>query len=424
MKKLLLFFIIISLYSSVSIAETCSGTSISTSCTTLCENININDLFSVDNNNVPQCSAAGSPSQPNKCDNCTSECDPSKNAKSDESDTTCVCKSDYYMVNGTNYTDDPSTATACYACTGIQTSGLSNCTCSGGTAAPICNYNINYNVNGGSGTMTSTICKHAKDCSISTNSFTKTGYNFSRWNTKDDGSGTSPSSPIKQTFPDSTVTLYAIWAPNTITISYSPGSGAEKSNANNTTCKYDADCTAPNPTNNYYKTGYTFAGWECKKQGGTDSCDEITNVNDINSSGEVSAGKSIKNANKGSSDGQTNGITLTAQWIPCAAGNYIDKTATDPSKQCKICEKGWYCEGDGYRRVCPRAMTTVCNTNNKNNEKFFNDTCTTTPTTDMGAKTKKACALVKGSKICDSRDVCYEFPDKTLIYWKADRPKP
>ena len=68
---------------------------------------------------------------------------------------------------------------------------------------------------------------HTYDISkaLTNNAFTKTGYTFSHWNTKSDGSGTSYSNmqSVKNltTSPGGTVTLYAQWTVNTYKITVS-----------------------------------------------------------------------------------------------------------------------------------------------------------------------------------------------------------
>jgi uncharacterized repeat protein (TIGR02543 family) len=52
-------------------------------------------------------------------------------------------------------------------------------------------YSIDYNSNGGSGTMSTTSWVYPGPATISTNSFTRPGYIFSGWNTAANGSGTS-----------------------------------------------------------------------------------------------------------------------------------------------------------------------------------------------------------------------------------------
>ena len=64
-----------------------------------------------------------------------------------------------------------------------------------------------------------------------------------------------------------TVTVYALWKPNTYTISYN-GNGATGGNAANTTATYDQSVTIA--SNGYTKTGYTFAGWTTKSDGSDD----------------------------------------------------------------------------------------------------------------------------------------------------------
>ena len=77
---------------------------------------------------------------------------------------------------------------------------------------------VKYNVNGGSGSISSQTKTYGKTLTLTTSKPTRTGYTFVNWNTKADGSGTSYASGGSYTA-NSDVTLYAQWTPiyNTIT---------------------------------------------------------------------------------------------------------------------------------------------------------------------------------------------------------------
>jgi len=77
-------------------------------------------------------------------------------------------------------------------------------------------YKVQFNANGGSGSMDAQSFTYGKAKTLTTNSFTRTGYTFAGWNTKADGTGTSYSD--KQSVSNltatqnGTVTLYAKWS--------------------------------------------------------------------------------------------------------------------------------------------------------------------------------------------------------------------
>ena len=77
-------------------------------------------------------------------------------------------------------------------------------------------YKISYDANGGSGTMSDKPCVTGKkdECELTANSFTKTGYTFTGWNTEADGSGTGYTDGETFTYPTIGDTkLYAQWEP-------------------------------------------------------------------------------------------------------------------------------------------------------------------------------------------------------------------
>lgn len=123
-------------------------------------------------------------------------------------------------------------------------------------------YTVSYNANGGSGAPSSQTKWKDQTLTLSSTKPTRTGYTFSKWNTKSDGSGTSYNAGSNYTA-NSGATLYAIWTPYTHTISYNANGG---SNApSNQTKKYGStiDITSSKPT----RIGYTFLYWNTESNG-------------------------------------------------------------------------------------------------------------------------------------------------------------
>lgn len=71
-------------------------------------------------------------------------------------------------------------------------------------------YTVTFDANGGSGTMQSQIFRPGSMQALTANAFTREGYNFTNWNTKADGSGTSYSDGQQITIVKD-MTLYAQW---------------------------------------------------------------------------------------------------------------------------------------------------------------------------------------------------------------------
>jgi len=120
-------------------------------------------------------------------------------------------------------------------------------------------YSVKYNANGGSGTMSNSSHTYGTAKALTANAFTKTGYTFNGWNTKDDGSGTAyaNSASVKNLATSGTVTLYAQWKLVNYTITYNLNSGTQGSGAVTSYNVTTATFNLPTPT----RTGYTFGGW-------------------------------------------------------------------------------------------------------------------------------------------------------------------
>ena len=140
--------------------------------------------------------------------------------------------------------------------------------CEEGVTPPSSTYTLSYDENGGSGSAMSD--QVGTTLTVAANSFTApTGYAFQKWNTAMNGGGTDYSAGNSITLTED-VTLYAIWQPQTYTVTLNPGSGS--GGTANVTAIFDA--AMPNisvPT----CSGYTFAGYFTGENGtGTQYYDE------------------------------------------------------------------------------------------------------------------------------------------------------
>ena len=127
-------------------------------------------------------------------------------------------------------------------------------------------YKVVFNNNGGSGSMDTITCTYDKDCTLTKNTFTKTGYTFAGWSKTSDGEiEYTNNETVKNLATSGNITLYAKWTANTYTITYNANGGS--GTMNKTTCTYDTNCTLA--ANSFAKTGYTFASWTKDSTTGT-----------------------------------------------------------------------------------------------------------------------------------------------------------
>lgn len=76
-------------------------------------------------------------------------------------------------------------------------------------------YTVTYNPNGGTGAMDPGTVKSGEDYTVEGNEFTKTGYKFTGWNTRQDGTGTGYSENATIAEVRENITLYAQWKQTT-----------------------------------------------------------------------------------------------------------------------------------------------------------------------------------------------------------------
>ena len=76
-------------------------------------------------------------------------------------------------------------------------------------------YTVTYDSNGGSGSIAADTVYYGSSYTTKSNSFKRTGYSFSGWNTKSDGKGTSYNAESSISNISADITLYAQWTANT-----------------------------------------------------------------------------------------------------------------------------------------------------------------------------------------------------------------
>ncbi|WP_302804849.1 InlB B-repeat-containing protein, partial [Eubacterium callanderi] len=131
-------------------------------------------------------------------------------------------------------------------------------------------YSIQFDGNtADGGSMADQTMTYDEAASLASNSYTKTGYTFTGWNTQADGSGTAygDGENVKNltTVDGETVPLYAQWRANKYSIQFE-GNTADGGSMADQAMTYDE--AASLERNSYTKTGYTFTGWNTQADGG------------------------------------------------------------------------------------------------------------------------------------------------------------
>ncbi len=132
-------------------------------------------------------------------------------------------------------------------------------------------YSIQYNSNGGDGSISNQEVKYDEDVILALNTFTRDKYEFSAWCTNQSGTGTcyEEGSVVSNlsSVDESVVTLYAKWEHITKTISYYANNGTD----NNLIRTINLGSNYKIESNTFTKIGYKFSKWNTKEDGtGTD----------------------------------------------------------------------------------------------------------------------------------------------------------
>ena len=145
------------------------------------------------------------------------------------------------------------------------------------------NYNVKFDGNtADGGSMADQAMTYDEAASLERNSYTKTGYTFTGWNTQADGGGTvyGDGENVKNltTVDGEVVKLYAQWRPNKYSVQFD-GNTADGGSMGDQAMTYDE--AADLELNSYTKTGYTYKGWNTQPDGsGTAYTDgeEVSNL--------------------------------------------------------------------------------------------------------------------------------------------------
>lgn len=169
-------------------------------------------------------------------------------------------------------------------------------------------YTVEFNANGGKGTMTNQVFTYDVAKALRANVYTRTGYTFVGWSTDANyvvksedatssasttgsasSSGTTSSTGTTEgnsqnttgaklykdkeevsnlaITPNGTITLYAIWTKNKYTVIYNPNAPTETTTGSMENSKYEYNTTARLSENEYQRIGYTFKNWNTKPDG-------------------------------------------------------------------------------------------------------------------------------------------------------------
>lgn len=130
-------------------------------------------------------------------------------------------------------------------------------------------YIVEYNANGGEGSVESQSFTYTDSVTLRDNAFTKTGYHFAGWALSADGEaeyeGAQSGIAALTTEADGVVTLYAVWEKNTYTVTFDKNDAAAEGAMTAQSFKYD-EAQALTAIG-YTKEGYTFTGWNTLADG-------------------------------------------------------------------------------------------------------------------------------------------------------------
>ena len=134
-------------------------------------------------------------------------------------------------------------------------------------------YTVNYDANGGTGSMPASTLTYDRPQALPAIGFTKAGYSFAGWNTQKDGTGKSFTD--KQTVADllthenAVGTLYAQWTPTppVITVVFHSNDGGTDETVKRVWASNNLDMKAIGLPDGWTRKGFVFHGWNLAADG-------------------------------------------------------------------------------------------------------------------------------------------------------------
>ena len=208
-------------------------------------------------------------------------------------------------------------------------------------------YNIKFNANGGSGTMSNQNVTYDISTTLKENTFTKTGYIFDKWNTNSDGSGTNYTDKQEifnlTTIANETINLYAQYKPITYSIKFNSNGGT--GTMSNQTITYDISTALNN--NTFTKEGYSFVKWNTNSDGsGTNFTNKQEILNLTTTNNQIINLYAIWNANTYQINYYANGGSGTMDTQSYDYGTSINLTNNNFTRDGYIFNK-WNTKADG-----------------------------------------------------------------------------
>ena len=150
------------------------------------------------------------------------------------------------------------------------------------------NYQVQYNANGGTGSMANTSHVYGTSSNLRANSFSRSGYTFTGWNTREDGTGTALANNASISTLTATnngiVQLYAQWGEATYTVVFNLNGGtAQSGDFSNMVCARNTNYSLP--TGNIVSDGLIFTGWCLSSSAGTVDYEPGATINNLGAAG-------------------------------------------------------------------------------------------------------------------------------------------
>lgn len=175
------------------------------------------------------------------------------------------------------------------------------------------NYTVKFDANGGTGTMANEGMTFDAEKTLTANSYSRTGYSFTGWNTKPDGSGTTyrDGQSVKNFTSQNgaNVTLYAQWKANEYTLTIDPNGGfiggSDKATALSPKLVFGKGNWHVISSELPKRTGYKLVGFYDAKTGG----DQVFDANGLAVKGDYWTDAGSKGSYQHPAD-----LTVYARW--------------------------------------------------------------------------------------------------------------
>ena len=222
-------------------------------------------------------------------------------------------------------------------------------------------YTVKFDKNGGTGTTANASCTYDANCKLTSNGYSRTGYNFLGWSKTETGAVSyTNGQTVKNLATSGTVTLYAVWQLRvTPTISFSLSSKTSKNGASVT-----VTCTSSDGISSFTVDSTSVVSSSTTSTSESKKIDLSPSSQTVKASCTSNSSVSVSDSKKYSWSSSKDSCGTEKEYYDCTSGGYKCQGSKSSGYECKS-SSGYGCPSDqNYvcrkKKTCSRDVAKTC----------------------------------------------------------------